>query len=121
MLVFGPISSIYDFATFGVMYYLFSARGALFQTGWFVESLATQILVIFVIRTKVIPFWKSKPSLLVVISALGVVALATLLPFTPLGTIFGMMKLPTAFFWILVVMITTYLGLVEMAKRKAGA
>jgi Mg2+-importing ATPase len=64
MIFFGPISSLYDFMTFGVMYFLFHARGSLFQTGWFVESLATQIMVIFIIRTNRMPFYKSRPGLI---------------------------------------------------------
>jgi len=118
MLFFGPISSIYDFITFGVMYYFFQARGSLFQTGWFVESLATQILVIFVIRTKIVPFWKSRPSWQVAVSSLVAVAIAALLPYSKIAGVFGMTKLPIAFFGILVLMVGTYLGVVELGKRR---
>ena len=70
MLVFGPISTVYDFLTFGIMYFVFKARGGLFQTGWFVESMITEILVVFVIRTRKIPFWKSKPGKFLTITCL---------------------------------------------------
>ena len=74
MTFFGPISSLYDFATFGVMLWVFHARPSLFQTGWFVESLATQTLVIFVIRTRRVPFFRSRPSRALLIASLAVVA-----------------------------------------------
>jgi P-type Mg2+ transporter len=70
MLFFGPISSLFDFATFGVMLWVFHAGPALFRSGWFVESLATQTLVIFAIRTRRIPFFRSHPSLPLLLAAL---------------------------------------------------
>ena len=72
MLAFGPISSLFDFATFGVMLWVFHARPSLFQTGWFVESLATQTLVIFVIRTRRVPFFRSVPSKALLIASLAI-------------------------------------------------
>src|SRR5690348_16287205 len=72
MLFFGPLSSLFDFATFGVMLWLFHAGPALFRTGWFVESLATQTLVIFAIRTRRIPFFRSQPSIPLLLAAIGV-------------------------------------------------
>ena len=74
MLVFGPLSSIFDFATFALMLGLFHAGESLFQTGWFVESLATQALIIFVIRTHRIPFFRSRPSIPLTVTSLAVVA-----------------------------------------------
>ena len=88
MLVLGPVSSLFDFLTFGLLLLVFGAGEALFQTGWFIESLATQVLVIFVIRTRRNPL-RSRPSPYLVMAALGVVALAVLLPFTALGRWFG--------------------------------
>ena len=116
MLVFGPISSVFDFLTFGVMLLVFHARPALFQSGWFVESLLTQTLIIFAIRTRRIPFWKSSPSLPLTITSLAVVATGAVLPFTPIAAIFGFVPLPAAFLAILLGMIVTYLCLVETAK-----
>ncbi len=115
MLFFGPISSIFDFLTFFVMLYGFKATMPLFQTAWFVESLFTQCLVIFVIRTRQIPFYKSKPSKLLVLNIAVVLLVALLLPFT-VGNLFGFVPLPPKFLLILVAFIVIYLGLVELVK-----
>ena len=88
MIYIGLISSIFDFLTFFVMIKIFAASEPMFQTGWFVESLATQTLVIFIIRTAGNPF-KSRPSVPLVISVLLVVAIGILLPFIPVGHLFG--------------------------------
>jgi len=117
MLAFGPVSSIFDYATFFVMLYVFKASAALFQTAWFVESLFTQTLVIFVIRTRTIPFFRSKPSKLLLFNILGVLAVALALPFLPLARIFGFVPLPGTFLLILAVFIVLYLWLVELMKR----
>ena len=88
MLVLGPVSSIFDFLTFGLLLLVFHANEALFQTGWFIESLATQVLVIFVLRTRRNPL-RSRPHPLLAATSIAVVVLALLLPFTPLGAWFG--------------------------------
>ena len=82
MLIFGPISSIFDFLTFGIMLWVFHAGPALFQTGWFVESLATQTLVIFVIRTRRVPFFRSRPSVPLALAAVGIITIGAVLPYT---------------------------------------
>ena len=94
MVVFGPLSSVFDFATFGVMLWVFHAGAAQFRSGWFVESLATQTLVIFAIRTRRVPFFRSHPSLPLTLAALGVVAVGALLPATPLAHTLGFSPLP---------------------------
>jgi Mg2+-importing ATPase len=116
MLFIGPISSAYDFLTFFVLLNVFKASVPLFQTGWFVESLATQTLVLFVIRTRGNPF-RSRPSRPLTITTLAIVLLGAILPFTPIAPDLGFQPLPALFFAILVVMTVTYLGLVELAKR----
>ena len=116
MLFFGPISSVFDFVTFGVMLGVFGAGPALFRSGWFVESLATQTLVIFVIRTRRHPFFHSRPSRPLLLAALGVVAVGASLPFTPFADVLGFEPLPAAFFGVLVVMVCSYLTLVEYGK-----
>jgi Mg2+-importing ATPase len=116
MIFFGPISSIFDFMTFGVMLFVFHARGSLFQTAWFTESLATQSLVIFAIRTRRSPFFRSRPSLALVIGTLASVGAGLLLPFTPVGSWFGFTPLPAAFLGILAAMVVVYLALVEIGK-----
>ncbi len=116
MLVIGPLSSLYDFLTFAVMLGVFHADGPLFRTGWFVESLATQTLVIFVIRTAGRP-WASRPSRALACGVGGCAAAGALLPFTPLGPWLGFTPLPPLFFAFLLFMVVTYLGLVEIVKR----
>jgi len=116
MLTLGPVSSVFDFLTFFVMLRVFRAGEALFQTGWFLESLATQILVIFVIRTRRSPF-RSRPSVLLTIASLGVVAVTLLLPYTGLGARVGLVPLPADFFLVLLGMVVVYLVAAEAAKR----
>jgi Mg2+-importing ATPase len=125
-LFFGPFSSVYDFLTYGIMLFVFgcsagtSAPGdhlaALFQTAWFVESFWTEVLIMFVIRTRRIPFLTSRPGKWLAGFIIGFVAFGTILPFTPFGGFLGMVPLP-AEFWILVILMTaTYLFLVDAGK-----
>ncbi|MHB8682169.1 MAG: magnesium-translocating P-type ATPase [Acidimicrobiales bacterium] len=117
MLFFGPISSLFDFVTFGIMLWGFHAGPALFRSGWFVESLATQTLVVFVIRTRRVPFWRSRPSLAMLIAVLTVVAIGAFLPYSPFAHALGFHPLPALFFVALVGMVAAYLTLVEFGKR----
>lgn len=117
MLYIGPISSIYDFLTFFIMLKVFQASEQLFHTGWFVESLATQTLVLFVIRTGGNPF-RSRPSLPLTVTTVLVVVIGIVLPFTPLSGILGFTPLPAKFFLFLFGMTVTYLLLVEAVKRR---
>ena len=116
MLVIGPISSAFDFLTFYVMLTVLKANETLFQTGWFVESLSTQVLVIFIIRTRGNPF-KSRAHPILVATSLTVMIIGAILPFTPLGTYFGFVAPPARFYAILAGMVVTYLAIVEVAKR----
>ena len=116
MLVLGPVSSLFDFLTFYVLLHVFGAGERLFQTGWFVESLATQVLVIFVIRTRGSP-WVSRPNPVLAGLTLGVAATGALLPLTSLGAFFGFVAPPWGFYLFLAGTIVTYLALVEVAKR----
>lgn len=117
MMIIGPISSIYDFLTFGVLLWLFHAASnpPLFHTGWFVESLATQTLVVFVIRTAGNPF-KSRPSRPLLIAVLAVVAIAAALPYTPLGTLLRFTPLPMSLLGTIFILALTYLLLVQAVK-----
>jgi P-type Mg2+ transporter len=117
MVFFGPLSSVFDFITFGVMLWVFHSGAAQFRSGWFVESLATQTLVIFAIRTRRIPFFRSHPSLPLTLAALGVVAVGAVLPATPLAHTLGFQPLPGWFFVALMGMVVGYLGLIEVGKR----
>ncbi len=117
MILIGPISSIYDFLTFFVLLHFFRATQPLFHTGWFMESLATQTLVLFVIRTRRRP-WGSRPSLALTFTTLAVVLAGLLLPYSPLASALGFTPLPALYFGFLAVATATYLWLVEIAKRK---
>jgi P-type Mg2+ transporter len=98
------------------MLFVFHARGSLFQTAWFTESLATQSLVIFAIRTRRSPFFRSRPGLALTAGTIGSVAVGLFLPFTPLGALFGFTPLPLGFLAILALMVVVYLTLVEIGK-----
>jgi Mg2+-importing ATPase len=115
--IFGPISSLFDYLTFFIMLYVFHATGALFQTAWFIESVCTQVAVIFVIRTRRVPFYTSRPSVYLVVSTLLVIAVACALPFTMLGRVFGFVPPPADFFAVLIGLVISYLILVELTKR----
>jgi Mg2+-importing ATPase len=117
MLVIGPISSLYDFLTFFTLLTVFAAPAALFHTGWFVESLATQTLVLFVIRTARNPL-RSRPSPWLSATTLLVVAVGCLLPFSPLAPTLGFVPLPSAYFLFLAAATVTYLALVQVVKHR---
>ncbi|MFA6313247.1 MAG: magnesium-translocating P-type ATPase [Sterolibacterium sp.] len=116
MWVVGPVSSIFDILTFVIMLKVFEAGEALFHTGWFIESIATQVLVIFVIRTRGNPF-KSRPSTALTVTSLAVVVVAAALPYTPLAAHLGFVAPPALFFVILLGMVLSYLSAVELVKR----
>lgn len=116
MLIIGPVSSLFDFLTFYLMLTVFNAGAALFHTGWFIESMATQVLVIFVIRTRRHPF-HSRPNRWLLVGSLMVVATAVLLPFTPAGVHLGFVPPPASFFFILIAMVLFYLLVVERIKQ----
>ncbi len=115
MLVMGPVSSIFDFLTFGLLLLIFHANEALFQTGWFVESLATQVLVIFVLRTRRNPL-RSYPHPLLTTTSFAVVALAVVLPFTPVGAWFGFVPPSAGFLLAIAGLTVSYLALAQGAK-----
>ncbi len=116
MWVVGPVSSVFDFLMFFILLKVFDAGEVLFHTGWFIESIATQVLVIFVIRTRGSPL-KSRPSIALTITSLTVVLVAVALPFTPFATHLGFVAPPPLFFVILPVMVFCYLITVEFVKR----
>ncbi len=129
MVSMGPVSSLFDFLTFFIMLLVFNVTlvyGApgtppdqisLFQTAWFLESLFTQTFVIFVIRTRKSPFWKSKPSRLLLLSSLSILVVALIIPFTSIGEYFGFVRPPPLFFLILALLVGTYLVFAEAVKR----
>ncbi len=116
MIGVGPVSSLYDFLTFYVLLGVLHAPAEVFHTGWFVESLATQTLVIFVIRTVANPL-RSRPSLPLLLTTVGVVGIGLALPYLPWAHVFGFVPLPARFFVFLAGATLTYLLLVEVVKR----
>jgi hypothetical protein len=116
MVSLGPVSSLFDFLTFFTMLLVFNATASLFQTAWFIESLCSQTLVVFVIRSRKTPFYKSKPSKYLLASSLGIIGFALVVPFTPLGSLFGFVPPPPAFFVALALILSAYLLLAEVVK-----
>jgi len=117
MLFFGPVSSLFDFLTFALMLGVFHAGPDLFRAGWFAESLATQTLIIFAIRTRRSPFTRSRPSAPLLVAALTTVAVGVLLPMSPISHLLGFTPLPVGFFLALVATVVVYLVVIEFAKR----
>jgi magnesium-translocating P-type ATPase len=117
MLFIGPISSIFDFSTFFLFFYVFRVGESVFQTAWFLESLMTQTLVIHFIRTKKIPFIQSRPSLPLLLSTFAAVAIGWIIPFTPVGAFFGLVPLSPFMLLAIAGIVAVYLFLVEIGKR----
>jgi Mg2+-importing ATPase len=116
MLFVGPVSSLFDFITFYVLLHLLHATETLFHTGWFVESLATQTLVLFVIRTAGNPF-TSRPSAPLFVTTIAIVIAGMVLPATPLAPVLGFTVPPLSYFVFLIAATSSYLVLVELVKR----
>jgi P-type Mg2+ transporter len=116
MLLFGPISSVFDIATFLVMIHVLHAGRGEFRAGWFIESIVTQTLVIYLIRTRRIPFFRSKPSKAMMIAPLFVAGIGIAMALSPIAHSLGFARLPIAYFFILFAMIAVYLVLIECAK-----
>jgi Mg2+-importing ATPase len=118
MLFIGPISSIFDYATYFTMLYLFNAweNPGLFQTGWFVESLLSQTLIVHVIRTGRIPFIQSRASLPLIVTTISICLFGMWLPFSPFAPALGFTPLPHGYWIALAVMLVCYLGLTQLVK-----
>ena len=120
MLVIGPISSVFDYITFGILIYFFHAwhNAALFQTGWFVESILTQTLIVHVIRTAKVPFMQSWPSWALLGTTILIGLIGVWLPFTWLAHGFGMVPVPMTFLLILPLIMVAYITLTQWAKSR---
>jgi P-type Mg2+ transporter len=120
ILFVGPISSIFDYTTFFVMLWVFNcwdpSRASLFQTGWFVESLMTQTLIIHVIRTNKIPFIQSRASLPLTLTTFSIMAFGIWLPYSPLASALGLTNLPNLYWPILLLTLLSYMGLTQIIK-----
>jgi Mg2+-importing ATPase len=117
-LIMGPLSSLFDMATFGLLYWGFGAAVGVFQTAWFVESIVTQILVIFIIRTAK-PLWASRPHPVLVATSLGALAVVLLLSLTPLGGYVGFVAVPLPILASIIGVSIAYLAAAEGLKRIA--
>jgi len=122
VLCVGPISSIFDYATFALMWFVFKANApehaSLFQTGWFVESLLSQTLIVHVIRTGRLPFVESRASLPLTITGVVICAIGALLPYSPLADKFGFAPLPGAYWLWLAAILAAYLALTQFVKTR---
>ena len=120
MMFVGPISSIFDYATFALLWYVFKANSPthqnLFQTGWFVESLLTQTIIIHIIRTNKIPFLQSQPSWPLMMMSLIIMSTGIAIPFTHLGSYLGFTPLPLLYWPLLTVTLLSYVGLTQLVK-----
>ncbi|MFU1796507.1 magnesium-translocating P-type ATPase [Paenibacillus azoreducens] len=121
MLFIGPISSIFDIATFALMWYIFSANSmdsqGLFQSGWFIEGLLSQTLIVHMIRTEKIPFIQSTASTPVVMLTSLIMAIGICIPFSPLGTSVGLQPLPLAYFPWLIAILLGYCLMTQVVKK----
>jgi Mg2+-importing ATPase len=132
MVTIGPVSSLFDFATFFTMIFIFGIPFGLsptgvplatpfqqsqFQTAWFIESLCSQTLIVLIIRTRMIPFYKSKPSKYLITMLLAVISFAIIVPYTPVGAFFGFVPPPPAFYLALVGILGAYALLAETVKK----
>jgi hypothetical protein len=132
MVTIGPVSSLFDFATFFTMIFIFgipfglSAAGvplaslfqqSQFQTAWFIESLCSQTLVVLIIRTRKVPFYKSKPSKYLITMLIAVISFAIIVPYTPVGGFFGFVPPPPTFYLALAGILGAYAVLAETVKK----
>jgi P-type Mg2+ transporter len=116
MIVFGPLSSCFDLITFAALFWIFKLAGAAFQTGWFLESIATQTLVVNVIRSRE-GFMKSRPGILLALTSLGIATVAWFLPYTGVGHLFGFSAMGASALFTIIAIVIAYLFTVEFAKK----
>jgi Mg2+-importing ATPase len=117
LLVFGPVSSLFDILTFTSLLLVFHAPMEIFRTVWFLESLCTQTFIIFAIRTKRVPFYKSRPSGLLVISSISVVLIGIAITLIPSGSLFGFVPLTLPYFLFIGALVLLYIVVVEIVKK----
>jgi P-type Mg2+ transporter len=116
MLIFGLLSSVFDYLTFGVLLLLMKTGEKAFQTGWFVESVISASLIVLVVRTR-LPFLKSLPGKYLSIATILIVAVVVALPFTPLAALLGFVPMPLSFYGWMLLIVAAYIGAAEMAKK----
>jgi len=118
-IVMGIVSSLFDALTFGILLKVFESDAPLFQTGWFVESIATQILVIFLIRSRRLPWLTNRPHRILIATSLGALGLGLLLALGPWRTMFGFVALSGSLIAVIVAITAAYLSAVTAVKRFA--
>jgi len=116
MLVFGALSSVFDYLTFGALFYILHAGTEQFRTGWFVESVLSAALVVLVVRSRQ-PFFETRPGNRLLLATLGVVAVTLVLPFSPAAPWLGLTALPLPFLALLALIVAVYIASAELAKR----
>jgi Mg2+-importing ATPase len=116
MFTFGLVSSVFDYLTFGVLLMLLHATPEQFRTGWFMESVVSAAIIVLVIRSRR-PFYKSRVGIQLLVATLAVVTAVLILPFTPLGRIFGLVPLPASFLLILGLIMILYIFMAEWVKK----
>jgi Mg2+-importing ATPase len=116
MIMFGPINSLFDFSIFAVMLLAFSAGPTLFRSGYFVETFVTQTLIIFALRTRRVPFFRSRPSWPLAATTASITLAGASLPFWPIGAFLGFAPLPLAFFGVIAILVVVYIVLVDATK-----
>ncbi|RHX86679.1 magnesium-translocating P-type ATPase [Leptospira stimsonii] len=117
MIVFGLVSSFFDYMTFGILQWVLQVSHEQFRTGWFIESVVSASLIVLVIRTRN-PFYKSRPSKPLLFATLSVIAITLAIPYTPIAEIFGLVPLPLEFMGLLFGIILLYISVAEIAKRR---
>ncbi len=116
MIVFGLLSSVFDYLTFGVLIFILKANEKIFQTGWFVESVVSATLIVLVVRTR-LPFFRSQPGKYLKIATAVIVLLVLGLPFLPFAEVFGFVRLPLAYYGWMTLIVGTYILTAELAKQ----
>jgi P-type Mg2+ transporter len=116
MVVFGLLSSVFDYLTFGVLLYFMKAGEKVFQTGWFIESVVSASLIVLVVRTR-LPFLKSPPGRYLVMATVLIVAVVIALPLTPVAGLLGFVPMPLSFYGWMLLIVAAYIGSAEAAKR----
>jgi Mg2+-importing ATPase len=116
MVVFGLLSSVFDYLTFGVLLYFMKAGEKVFQTGWFIESVVSASLIVLVVRTR-LPFLKSPPGKYLAIATALIVVVVIGLPFTPVAGLLGFVPMPLSFYGWMLLIVAAYIGSAEAAKR----
>jgi Mg2+-importing ATPase len=116
MLVFGAVSSIFDYATFGVLLFILHANTTQFRTGWFMESVISAATIVLVIRSRR-PFFKSRPGKYLLATTVMIITATIVLPYTPLDSVFGFQPLPIWFLFVIIGIVLLYIGGAEVAKR----